>query len=172
MNRLLVLPVLLVTLAVLLFSTTGREAPDLQKRMDAAKRQNVTISLYGTALQGWKILAKDGDAEAQYNLGNLYRVGHGFTENDKTAVKWYTFAAKQGHSSAQYFLGWMYADGEGVIQDNVRAHMWLNIAASSGECGSATENRDRIAKGMTPADISTAQKRARQWISKNANGVA
>ena len=123
MNRLLIFPVLLVTLAVLLFSTTGREAADLQGRMDEEKRQNLAISLYGTALQGWDSLAKNGDAEAQYNLGNLYRVGHGFTENDKAAVKWYKFAAKQGHSSAQYFLGWMYADGEGVKQDNVRAHI-------------------------------------------------
>jgi len=169
MNRLLVLPVLLVTLAGLQFSTTGREVTDLQKRMDAAKRQNLTISLYGTALQGWKNLAKDGDAEAQYNLGNLYRVGHGFTENDKTAVKWYTFAAKQGHSSAQYFLGWMYADGEGVIQDNVRAHMWLNIAASSGN-KTATKNRAIVAKKMTPVQIIEAQNLARECVRKKYKG--
>jgi len=169
MNRLLVLPGVLVTLAVLLFSTTGREATDSQKRMDAAKRQNLAISLYGTALQGWRNLAEIGDVEAQYNLGNLYRVGHGFTENDKTAVKWYTLAAKQGHASAQYFLGWMYADGEGVIQDNVRAHMWLNIAASSGN-KTAAQNRDIIAERMTPSQVKIAQRLARECEITNYRG--
>ena len=120
MNRLHVLPGVLVTLAVLLFSTTGREATDSQKRMDAAKRQNLAISLYGTALQGWRNLAEIGDVEAQYNLGNLYRVGHGFTENDKTAVKWYTLAAKQGHAKAQYKLATFYSFGRGVPQDKMR----------------------------------------------------
>ena len=137
--------------------------------MDATKTQNLAISLYGTALQGWINFAKDGDAEAQYNLGNLYRLGHGFSENDKTAVEWYTFAAKQGHSSAQYFLGWMYADGEGVIRDNVRAHMWLNIAASSGN-KTAIKNRDIIAERMTPSQVKFARRLARECDRTNYRG--
>ena len=169
MHRLLILPVLFVTLVVLLFNLTGRETADLQERMGAAKKQNLANSLYGTAFQGWKYLAEKGDAEAQYNLGNLYRVGHGFTENDKTAVKWYTFAARQGHASAQYFLGWMYADGEGVIQDNVRAHMWLNIAASSGN-KTAAQNRDIIAERMTPSQVKIAQRLARECEITNYRG--
>jgi len=84
-------------------------------------------------------------------------------------VKWYTLAAEQGHASAQYFLGWMYADGEGVILDNVRAHMWLNIAASSGE-KDASKNRDIVANRMTPADISAAQKLARECVRKKLKG--
>ena len=160
---------LCLTIAVLLFITTGRESDDLQKRMDAAKREDFAISLYGPAQRRWKSLAENGDAFAQYNLGNMYRVGHGLWENDKTAVKWYTLAAEQGHASAQYFLGWMYADGEGVILDNVRAHMWLNIAASSGE-KDASKNRDIVANRMTPADISAAQKLARECVRKKFKG--
>ena len=65
-------------------------------------------------------------------------------------------------------LGVRYANGEGVPQDNVEAHMWLNLAASrsSGanrERGVAT--RDRVAERMTPADLSEAQRRAREWLS-------
>ena len=160
---------LYLTVAVLLFITTGRESDDLQKRMDAAKKEEGAISLYGPAQRRWKSLAENGDAFAQYNLGNMYRVGHGLWENDKTAVKWYTLAAEQGHASAQYFLGWMYADGEGVIQDNIRAHMWLNIAASSGE-KDASKNRDIVANRMTPADISAAQKLARGCVRKKLKG--
>ena len=160
---------LCLTVAVLLFITTGRESDDLQKRMDAAKREDFAISFYGRAQRRWKSLAENGDAFAQYNLGNMYRVGHGLWENDKTAVKWYTLAAEQGHASAQYFLGWMYADGEGVIQDNVRAHMWLNIAASSGD-KDATHNRDFVAKKMTPAQLADAQKLARECVRKKYKG--
>ena len=44
MNRLLILPVLFVTLVVLLFNLTGREAADLQTRMDAAKKQKCVLA--------------------------------------------------------------------------------------------------------------------------------
>ena len=159
-----------LTIAVLLFITTGRESDDLQKRMDAAKKEEGAISLYGPAQRRWKSLAENGDAFAQYNLGNMYRVGHGLWENDKTAVKWYTLAAEQGYASAQYFLGWMYADGEGVIQDNVRAHMWLNIAASSGNKDDAPKNRVEVARFMTPTQIAEAQKLARECVLKNYKG--
>ena len=160
---------LCLTIAVLLFITIGGESDDFQKRMDAAKKEEGAISLYGPAQRRWKSLAENGDAFAQYNLGNMYRVGHGLWENDKTAVKWYTLAAEQGHASAQYFLGWMYADGEGVIQDNVRAHMWLNIAALLGN-KTASENSDLIAERMTQFQIETAQRLARECVKKKYKG--
>ena len=59
----------------------------------------------------------------------------------------------------------MYYNGNGVIQDDVYAHMWFNIAASNGN-KFATKNRDIIAKRMTSADISAAQKLARECVRK------
>ena len=59
--------------------------------------------------------------------------------------------------------------GRGVIQDNVYAHMWANIGASNGD-KEAIKIRDIIAKRMTSADISTAQKLARECIRKNYKG--
>ena len=44
--------------------------------------------------------------------------------------------------------------------------MWFNLAAAQGEV-KAVKARDRIAKRMTPADISKAQKLARVWLEKN-----
>jgi len=63
----------------------------------------------------------------------------------------------------------MYGTGEGVIQDNVYAHMWLNISASNGN-KDAVKNRVVIAKRMTSADISTAQKLARECVEKKYKG--
>ena len=60
----------------------------------------------------------------------------------------------------------MYAEGRGVLQDYVEAHMWLNLAVSRSS-GSSRERtvatRDRVAEQMTPADLSDAQRRAREW---------
>jgi hypothetical protein len=42
--------------------------------------------------------------------------------------------------------------------------MWFNIAASNGY-KDAAKNRDIIAERMTPADISKAQRMARDWVA-------
>ena len=160
MNRLLILPVLLLTLLV------GNPAfsADFQKGMDAFDKED-----YATALREWKPLAEQGYALAQNNLGVMYEKGQGVSQNYKTAVKWYTLAAEQGYALAQFNLGVMYDKGEGLIQDYVRAHMWGNLGASNGNENGA-KLRDLVAKKMTPADISKAQRLARECVKKNYKG--
>ncbi len=71
---------------------------------------------------------------------------------------------------AQTNLGVRYAKGEGVPQDYVQAHRWLNLAASNflpaEKRDKAVKKRDIVAKRMTPAQISEAQKLAREWKPK------
>ena len=45
----------------------------------------------------------------------------------------------------------MYNLGESVSQDYVQAHMWFNLAAAQGS-KKGRENRDIVAKKMTPAE--------------------
>ena len=125
---------------------------------------------YTTALREWEPLAKNGNSSSQFNLGQMYRRGQGVPENDKTAVKWFTLAAEQGNASAQTNQGVMYDEGQGVVQDYVRAHMWYNIAASSGKSENASENRDIVAKLMTPSQIETAQRLAQECEKKIYKG--
>ena len=73
--------------------------------------------------------------------------------------------AEQGDADAQYNLGVMYATGKGVKQDNIYAHMWWNIAASQ-ENKDAIENRDIVAQEMTPSQLETAQRLARECVRK------
>ena len=87
-----------------------------------------------------------------------------------TALREWTPLAEQGDARAQSNLGYMYENGRGVLQDYVRAHMWFNIAASSGESKDASKNRDFVAKRMTPSQIETAQKLARECVKKNYKG--
>ena len=60
---------LCLTLAVLLGSSGVCWSADLQKGRDAYKRED-----YATALKEWTPLAEQGDADAQYNLGFMYRI--------------------------------------------------------------------------------------------------
>ncbi len=158
------LPILCLTLAVLLWGTGEGWSADFQKATDAYNRGD-----YATALREIKPLAEQGDADAQYNLGLMYSNGRGVPQNHKTAVKWWRLAAEQGHAGAQAKLGAMYALGQGVIQDNVYAHMWGNLAASNGnETGGKL--RDFVAKKMTPTQLETAQRLARECVRKKYKG--
>ena len=119
-----------------------------------------------TAVKWYNLAAEQGYARAQYTLGNMYANGKGVPENDKTAVKWFTKAAKQGHAKAQGNLGALYAMGEGVLTDTKRAYMWLNLGSYNGN-KVAGENKDKIAKQMTPADISKAQDISSACLANN-----
>ena len=82
----------------------------------------------------------------------------------------YRLAAEQGDADAQYTLGMMYGTGDGVLQDYVRAHMWFNIAATSGDSKDASQNRDFIVTKMTPTQLETAQRLARECVRKKYKG--
>ena len=90
---------------------------------------------YATALREWRPLAKQGVADAQYNLGVMYRKGRGVPQDDAEAVKWYRKAAEQGHAIAQVSLGVMYGEGRGVTQDYAEALQWWRKAAEQGVAG-------------------------------------
>ena len=122
------------------------------------------------ALQWYRKAAEQGYAKAQHNLGVMYRKGRGVPQDDAEAVKWYSKAAEQGDAFAQFNLAFMYKNGQGVPQDYAQAHMWYNLAASSFPPGAkrdkAVKNRGIVAEKMTPAQISEAEKLAREWKPK------
>lgn len=96
----------------------------------------------------------------------MYNNGQGVAQDNAEAVRWYQLAAAQGDTSAQSNLGFMYAEGLGVAQDYVTAHIWFNIGSANGhERGS--EFRDAVARNMTAADISEAQRRARVCMASD-----
>ena len=121
------------------------------------KRLVLTISiLIGLAAPAWAGFA---EGLAAYNRGDY-----------ETALREWRPLAEQGDARAQLFLGLMYDKGRGVPQDYVQAHMWFNLAASrlppGAEHDVAVKNRDVLAAKMTPADVSKAQRLAREWKPK------
>ncbi len=87
---------------------------------------------YGQAFAEWMKLGQAGDAAAQRNIGQMYRLGQGVAQNDAEAVKWYRKAAEQGLSRAQANLGMMYLLGRGTKQDYAEAARWFARAAAQG----------------------------------------
>ena len=153
-----------LTLTILLGSAGMSASADFQKGLTAYESGD-----YATALREWYPLAEQGHATAQTNLGVMYHYGKGVPKDHKTAAKWYRLAAEQGNADAQTNLGVMYTNGEGVTRDYVYAYMWLNIAASNGD-KEASRIRDILARRTPDADISAAQKLARECIRKKYKG--
>ena len=84
------------TLAVLaLLFSAGSAWADFDDGMAAYESGD-----YATALQEWRPLAEQGDAEAQLNLGLIYDDGYGVPVNDAEAAKWFRKVAEQGDATA------------------------------------------------------------------------
>ena len=58
--------------------------------------------------------AEQGDANAQYHLGNCYFNGYGVTKDGSQAIYWWKKAAEKGFPEAQVLLGSMYFNGTNV----------------------------------------------------------
>lgn len=125
----------------------------------------------GKSFEEYLSLAKQGDAEAQLHLGNMYKKGKGVPKDYKEAVRWYRKAAEQGYVRTQYTLGVMYRDGEGVPKDLVASYAWLNISAAQGykdflDEVRASELRDRVAKKLPAAALAIAQELSMEYYKK------
>ena len=72
------------------------------------------------------------DADAQYDLGQMYLKGKRLYQSDSKAFDWVNKAAWQGHAEAQYVLSQMYRKGKGIYQNNTKADEWLEKAAEQG----------------------------------------
>jgi TPR repeat protein len=58
-------------------------------------------SSYGQDFEETKLLAEQGIADAQYNLGVMYDYGNGVPENAVRAYVWLSVAAAEGDKSAK-----------------------------------------------------------------------
>ncbi len=84
---------------------------------------------YRTALQTWLEQAKQGNAEAQTYVGEIYEKGLGLPADYKMAFVWYSRAAAQNFSRAQINLGYLYEKGLGVPRDMLKALNWYRLAS-------------------------------------------
>lgn len=103
------------------------------------------LTIVGLFLMGCEVktldeLAEDGDAEAQFELAQIYDTGDFYEDGNPDenhvdlakAALWYRKAAEQGHPEAQYELALMYDNGDGVQEDLAQATEWYRRAAKQG----------------------------------------
>ena len=125
------------------------------------------------AVKWFRLSAAQEHMGAQYTLGVMYLQGQGVPQDSTEALKRFRLAAVQGHVEAQNNLGLMYAMGQGVPQDYVRAHMWFSLSAAHSigdEQKLAEENRDEVARRMTPDQIAKAQRLSQQCQAQQFKG--
>ncbi|WP_422061644.1 SPOR domain-containing protein [Sphingopyxis sp.] len=81
------------------------------------------------AVAEWRPLAVAGDPDAQFNLGQAYKLGRGVAADLAQAESWYRRAAKQGHLQAEDNLGLI------LFTANKRdeAMPYINASANRGE---------------------------------------
>ena len=102
--------------------------------------------------------AEQGDASAQYLLGDRYYLGKGLPQNYAEALKWYRLAADEGHMMAQYLVGVMYANGEGVLRSYPEGYAWMSLVAARGD-SDAEKLRDAYIQKMTISQAREARER-------------
>jgi len=112
---------------------TCRENHGLQQD-DAGYRRAVNHFTYAAqqAAASFEQAAKQGNADAQYQLGLMYETGQGVAQDYRRAAQWYEKAALQGHAQAQYQLGNLYREGLGVEESLIEAEQWWQRAAAQG----------------------------------------
>ena len=87
---------------------------------------------YQKARSLWAPLAKDNNADAQYNMGLLYMKGLGVKRNPKTAMQWFKKSAYYGNADAAYNLGVIYQTGDGIFPSDKDAVYWWQQAVEVG----------------------------------------
>ncbi len=103
---------------------------------------------YQHAIEQWRDPAEKGDASAQFNLAQAYRLGRGVPVDMKAAEQWYRKAALQGHADAEDNYGLaLFLNGK-----QREAMPWIRKAAARGEpralyvLGTASFNGDLAEK--------------------------
>ena len=72
-------------------------------------------------LEQLRVLADEGERDAQFRLGQFYEEGSLVDRDQGKAIQLYLQAAEQGHAAAQHALGQIYHLGNGVERDKAAA---------------------------------------------------
>lgn len=116
---------------------------DVKAGVDAWSRGD-----FAAAVKEWRQPAINGDPDAQFNMGQAYKLGRGVPVDLKEAEEWYRRAALQGHLQAE--------DNYGLILfqngDRQKALPYIQKSADRGEpraqyiLGTALFNGDLVKK--------------------------
>jgi len=128
---------------------------------EASKAQRATPEDLGK-------MAQQGDAEAQWRLGTLYRDGDGVQQSDREAVEWFQRAGEQKYAPALTALGAQYWAGRGVPQSYSKAYFWYDLALAQGDEKAESQLRN-LASELTQDEVANAHKQAKDWLQAHGS---
>lgn len=171
-------------MAAAIFAAAPAGAQSVKAGIDAWQADDAA-----KAVAIWRPLAEKGDADAQFNLGQAYKLGRGVKLDLAQAQYHFERAARQGHSEAQTNLGML------LFQNGNRtaALRWLSSGADAGDpramliYGTALFNGDGLpadrvrayamvsraaAQGLAPAQSTLAEMDQLIPVAERQKGVA
>lgn len=111
-------------------------------------------------------LAKQGHAEAQFKIGEMYENGIGVAQNKREARYWFTRSANQGYELAGFKLLYWDLEIKGLIGDNKAKVEELNNKAKRGNAQAQYYLGIMYANGI---GISKNPDVATDWLNKAAS---
>ena len=92
---------------------------------------------YAEAFRYYSVCADESDAQIQFNLAEMYYLGHGTDKSAEKAIDWYQKALERDaeHVEASWRLGTIYLQGIHVEQNFGKAEELLTVAANSNHIG-------------------------------------
>ncbi|MFQ5844123.1 MAG: tetratricopeptide repeat protein, partial [Planctomycetota bacterium] len=129
----------LAAVAVVALSAAALAAEGTGEAVEAIRKGD-----YAKALKILVPLAQKGDAQAQYNLGQMYFSGWGVAKDWNKAEAWLRRSSDQGHEWARVLLAFT-VDGLGKHEEAVRLYQW---AAQKGVAGAQTRLAMMYRRGL------------------------
>ncbi|UYY58658.1 SPOR domain-containing protein [Sphingomonas sp. S2-65] len=118
------LPILLAAGALLATTPALAQDDPVKAGVEAYERGE-----YRAAVERWRGAANAGNADAQFNLGQAYKLGRGVPVDLALAEQWYGRAARQGHEQAEANYGLaLFENGR-----RPEALPWLERAVARGD---------------------------------------
>jgi len=154
----------LIALCCGLSTLLAFSAPASATRLDDAKAA-IEAGKFEEAANIYKTLSDQGDAKAQYNLGQMHYYGDGVKQDYEEAIRLYRLSANQGLSDAQYSLGVIYFTNKVTPPDYDESIRLYRQAAEQGHIKSQLNLGLIYLKGeVVPQDYALAQ----QWLTRAA----
>jgi uncharacterized protein len=145
--------------------STDRIEVDNMNGADLANTTSDLVQHKEPVIQRYLDAAKQGQADAQFNLGVAYAGGEGVERDDTEAAEWYRKAAAQGHAKAQLALGILCEQGRGVSTDHGQAVNWYRKAALQGNAGAQANLGHSYETGR---GLARDREQAIEWYGKAA----
>ena len=107
--------------------------------------------------------AQKGDADAQSELGHIYRGDYGDPQNLEESLKWFKAAAQQGNTVGENGFGWALENGLATERNPQEAVEWYHKAAAKDDVWALNRVGSCYLKGI---GVEASRDEAKKYFQK------